>query len=214
MQGAGSGQSSKYCHIMCSARLLPYLKKYTNACIETTQSCLLRIPFASVLNSEWDEELTQAHKPVQAQTDRKKIQDASNMFSLLYGAITGGEYFSDEASSSSSSSSSSSLLSSSFQSSSSIHLSQSQTAVRPVQSPAAYSMDRTPTDVLANTMVGRYHDMSHGAIASAPISVGGSQHGLNNLAQRPTQSLETQSIKRKNNESNGSCRRRHRSPTP
>ena len=134
------------------------------------------------------------------------------MFSLLYGAITGVEYFSDNEKASSSSSSS--LLPSPFQSSSSIHLSQSQTTVRSVQSPAAYSMDRDPTNGSANTMVGRYHGTSHGAIGSVLISVGESHHGPNNAANRPTQSVETQFAKRELNDSNGSCRRRHRSPTP
>lgn len=157
------------------------------------------------------------------------------MFSLLYGAITGVEYFSDDDETSSSLSSSSSpekhesqqQLSSSFPSSSSvIHL--SQTTIRSVQSPRSYSIGLSSTDDLGNTgiMIGRYHDMSHCAVSSGPtLSLGGWHHGddfstsLNDEGtkintSRTTSPTEIQSAKGRYKEASGSCRRRHRSPTP
>ena len=155
------------------------------------------------------------------------------MFSLLYGAITGVEYFSDDDETLSSENakhdddeSQRRKLSSSLPSStSSTNL--SQTTVRSLESPQACSIERSSTDNLTdNIMIGRYHHMSHGALSSGPTSSLGSwRHGNDSsgspnarrsklIASSPMVPMEIRPAKGMHNDATGSCRRRHRSPTP
>ena len=122
----------------------------------------------------------------------------TNMFSLLYGTITGNEYFSeeDEAPSTSSYSASyddedalSALSSSATSPASMQHYQQT---VRSVTSPPGYSIDTSLRDGLTNKMIGRYH--------AALV--------------RTDSPMEIKSEKRRANETIGPCRRRHRSSPP
>ena len=155
------------------------------------------------------------------------------MFSLLYGAITGVEYFSDDDETSSSENakrddheSQRRELSSSLPSStSSTNL--SQTTVRSLESPQAFSIERSSTDNLTNNvMIGRYYDMGNGAFSSGSTSSLGSwRHGNDSsgppnarrsklIASSPMAPMEIRPAKGRHNDATGSCRRRHRSPTP
>ena len=162
-----------------------------------------------------------------AQTIINQTKHTSHMFSLLYGVITGVEYFSDddEASSFSSSSENAKQLSSSLPWSS-LPVRLSQTTARSFESPQPCSIERSSTGNLTNNMIGRYHDRSHGAVSSGSTSSLGSWHHGNDSSSSPnakrlklmassqTPLMEIQSAKGRCNEATGSCRRRHRSPTP
>ena len=152
------------------------------------------------------------------------------MFSLLYGAITGVEYFSDDDETLSSENakrddreSQRRELSSSIPSStSSTNL--SQTTVRSLESPQACSIEMSSTDNLTNNvMIGRYHHKSHSAVSSGPTSSLDSWHDSSGspnarmpklIASSPNAPAEIRPAKGRHNEASGSCRRRHRLPTP
>jgi hypothetical protein len=159
----------------------------------------------------------------------------TNMFSLLYGAITGNEYFSeeDEAPSTSSYSASDdedalSALSSSATSPASMQ--HYQQTVRSVTSPPGYSIDTSLRDGLTNKMIGRYHacTCSHVEVVSESIQcksykddivtlgLSGKENDHRSKAAlaRTDWPMEIKSEKRRANETTGPCRRRHRSSSP